>query len=463
MPPKQKATFSGHGKSSKSAGTLKKRSAATSSHGEKPKTAAKRRRTGLPNPSMDEDLEEQTVVIGESSSKPIELKNPTSFAERKRRRATLSMKEIFAESSKKEEVIEDFAAEFGSGSMALYTWGPPINQPVPAVRNMRRHGGFRALGFCRGKQTAFERFMFGTKPDAINEDDTSTPFRFMDLPLEIRWRIYGYVLIHPKPILVYSDWQTVHYDNRQDHTLLRASKQILLETTQFLYEKNVFHAVIQSVPPPKRGGKFIKKEFLPYLRNVIVECEPETRYVPWGEYDMVNAVTKCFQILVRSECFLDSLTLLMSPTKGKATASLSNVTQPNAFFLIRPVPATSFAKYFEVPASKIMRVIPKLRCKVFNIILRLPEKKRVLVSIDLRGLPVNQDKSGWFAEDKIAKHSWRKRAEQVKSDLMGLGKRCQEIFEDHEKAIMEGKARLLEDFEQFGDGMMLASRGQDGA
>jgi hypothetical protein len=369
------------------------------------------------------------------------------------------MNEIFAESYMGGEEPEDFAAEFGEGSTALYTWGAAISQPVPAVRNLRRHGGFKALGFRRGRKTAFEKFYFGEDTGGSKGD--IEPFRFLDLPLEIRWKIYGYLLIHSKPIFVHSDWKTVHPNSQQDHTILRANKQILLESTQFIYEKNVFHAVICTAPALKRDGNFLKREFLPYLRNVMVECEPESRYLPLCNFDMVDAVANCFKILVKSETILNSLTLIISPQKrpvvADANTPITQSTIPSVTNLWRSVvPAIPFTQYFEVPKSEIMKVIPKLRCKVLNIVIRMPEKKKVLVSINLSGLPVNLDNGGWLAVDKTARRSRRMLAEQVKLDLLGLKTRLEDVYEDHEKAIMEGKARLLRDDEKLSGGMKLA-------
>jgi hypothetical protein len=451
MAPRQRAAVSGRGKNAKSTASLRKTSAASPPESERPNGQTKRRHYYN---MLDEPSEEEKVIAGGNSKRPIEIKAPTSIAARKRRRETLSMAEIFTESSKIEEVPKDHAAEFVAGSTALYTWGAPTSQPVPAVRNERRHKGLRGLGLRRGKDSAFVQFMFGSGVDE-GSDDTETPFRFLDLPLEIRWKIYGYLLIHPKPILLHSNWKHVHVNSPQDHTILRASKQILLESTQFLYEKNVFHAVVSSSPARRSypTGGFIKKEFLPYLRNAIVECRFDWPSA-MSETNMVGPIATCLSTLVMNEALLDSLTLVMTP--------VTHLTGPSsALVLTHPMVVKPIPEYFKAPASKIMRVIPKLRCKILNIIIRMPDRKRVLVSLNLRGLPVNQDKGGWLAGERVAKLTAGKLAHQVKMDLVGLGKRFEDIFENPEKAIMEGKARFMEEGESQADGLRLASRVQD--
>jgi hypothetical protein len=368
------------------------------------------------------------------------------------------MAEVFAESTKEEKAPTDHAAGFVSGSMALYTWGVPISNPISAVGNLRRHKGLRAFGVCRGKNSAFTKFMYSSDSDG---EDPITPFRFLDLPLEIRRKIYSYLLIHPKPIFVHADWHAVHVNPPQDHTILRVSKKILLESTQFLYEKNIFHAVVNSKllsrglnSNPVDG--FIKKEFLPYFKNVIVECHFDS-VSGRRKYDMIGATANCLMILAMSEALLDSVTLVMRhiilPSAVQQATHSTTLLQ-----LANPMAGKSIPEYFKTPDSKIMRIITKLRCKVLNIVLRLPERRRLVVSINLRGLPVNQDKSDWFADEKVAKLRARKLAHQVETDLLGLKKRYEDIFEDYEKAIVDGKARLMGEDESLADGLKLASR-----
>jgi hypothetical protein len=462
MAPIKKAAVSGRGKATKSSDASRKRSAPASREGGKPTVQTKRRR--LDN-MLDDSSEEEIVVIGGNSGRPIELKAPTSYAQRKRRRATLSMAEVFAESTKEEEAPTDYAAEFVAGSTALYTWGVPTSKPVFAVGNLRRHKGLRGFGVRRGKNSAFVKFMYGTNSGEGEGEDAITPFRFLDLPLEIRWKIYSYLLIHPKPILMHADWHTVHINSPQDHTILRASKQILLESTQFLYEKNIFHAVVNSKPMPiglisNPMDGFIKKEFLPYLKNVIVECHFDS-VSGRRNFDMIGATAKCLKILVMSEALLDSVTLVMSsPMRHTVLPSVVQLgpAPTTALQLANPMVDKPIPEYFKAPDSKIMRIIPKLRCRVLNIVLRLPEKRRLVASINLRGLPGNQDKSGWFAGERVAKLSARELAYQVKTDLSGLQKRFEDILKDYETAIIDGKARLLDEDETLADGLKLASR-----
>lgn len=421
----------------------RKQSAGASGQDEKPKRQAKRRRM---DSQMDETSEKERVVIGASSGRPIEIKTPTSFASRKRRRTLLSMREVLAESSKEEEALGDFIAAFAPGSTAQDTWGITINGPVPAVQNLRRHRGFKAFGFRRGKTSAFEKFIFGDGSEGSKDE---APFRFMDLPLEIRWKVYGYLLIYPDPVFPSSDWRTICFNVRQNHAIFRASKQIFLESTEFFYQKNVFYVLISPLILPAPYDKFIGEKFLPYLKNVILE--PNLR---WPHFNVIQAIAGCIGILVRRGTFLDSLTLVMSPQR-------ESITTPNTYTYNTVTGHNmTLISCFEAPASKIMRIIPKLRCKVLNIVLRMSENKNVLVCINLRGLPVNNREGGWLANDNAKRWRERKLAAEVKANLIGLKKRVEDILEDPEKAILDGKARLLADDERSWDGMRLESRGQ---
>jgi hypothetical protein len=431
----------GNKKTVKPGSTSQKRSSAASSRSGVQKAQPKRRRRSA-RTGRAENSDDEPITIG-GSSNPIIIQKPTSYAERRRKRATLSMKDIYADSLKEDGDPKDYASKFAPGSTAEYTWGIATSQPVLAIERRRRHVGFRAFGLRRGRKSAFEKFMFGK-----NSEEEIEPFRFMDLPLEIRWEVYGYLLVRTRPILMQSEWRNVFITSTHDHTILLVSRQVSLESTRVLFERNVFQTYIgfKSGFSSLRMGTLAER-FVSNFRNVIIECKNEDWMLP-----LINKIAICVGNLVKNGTVLNSLTIVISPLTAAwgPTHALSDIYDQ-----------TTFADFFEAPASKLMRIIPKLQLKILNAVIRLPENKRALISIDLRANPVNKDQSGWLAEDHVSQRSAKRHLAQLKKDLMGLKKRFEEVCENHEKAVLEGKARLLGKEESLSDGMRLAARGQE--
>jgi hypothetical protein len=123
---------------------------------------------------------------------------------------------------------------------------------------------------------------------------------------------------------------------------------------------------------------------------------------------------------------------------------------------LEPNPIT-FADFFW-HRSKLMKVLCNLRCKYLNIVMKKPRKKRLLLSVDIRFLPANVDETGWLGGENTIKRLRGKRTNVVRKDLLSLKQRFEEVFMDDEKAIAEGKCRLLEEDESLEDGMALIER-----
>lgn len=64
---------------------------------------------------------------------------------------------------------------------------------------------------------------------------TSTPFRFLDLPGEIRNKIYFLVLTYSRPFTV-----TLQFGGSNTTALLRTNKQIYNEASLIFYQQNTF-------------------------------------------------------------------------------------------------------------------------------------------------------------------------------------------------------------------------------
>lgn len=412
------------------------------------------------------------ITIG-SQSNPITLRSPTTYAARKRNRATLSRAEIFAASRKagddsdpehKDKKPFDHAATFAPDSTAHLTWGVPSTKPVIAVGKRRKNNGPRGSGRGRsgkGRQSANDIFMFGKKPgkDEINEGiDVSKCYFLKRLPLELRWKIYGHILIHEKPIPVHHDWNYVHMRGPINHALLHVNnKQIMVETHNFLYRENVFRALVRPKPTLKNiidNHGFIQKSYLPLFKNVILENRKENFGPDW-----IKTVAGSIQRLVECGAILDSLTMVITPERIGPTQTLLGAE-------ISPV---SFADFFFTgpvslrAPSDIMIALSELRLKVLHIILRLPDrlqqssngKSRALISMDMRALPVNQVMDGWLSMEEANMEARRDKAVKLSEELRNLKGRIENLVDDADRAVEEGKARWLEEGEGVGGGLKL--------
>ncbi|KAI9742347.1 MAG: hypothetical protein M1818_003880 [Claussenomyces sp. TS43310] len=373
-------------------------------------------------------------------SSNISISPPTSKAARKRRRVGLSQREIFTISEGDDEkTIKDHSADFAPDSTVHYTWGMPITAGFSAPQRTRRRRGLYSLGFRRDRQSGFEKFMFGERvpePFGPNSPERSGLLR---VPLEIRWRVYENLLVQQKPILLHHDCATVHGVFLGESNVLMVCKQISLEASSFLYEKNVFQILVRKSFLPPLCHR-IHPRYLPLLRNVIISCERDVRSRRW-----CKTTTDCLQTLIKAQTALDSLTLSFAPQSIRGSQMVGGSEGSSV----------TFADWFR-PHSPFISAVMSLRCKVLNIVMRLPEKKRVVISLNLRHAPVNLNRGGWFAKDEVTRRTRFPLAIEARDEMRALKTRFEHVFEDHEAVITEGKARLMGEGETLGDGMRLA-------
>ena len=145
--------------------------------------------------------------------------------------------------------------------------------------------------------------------------------------------------------------------------------------------------------------------------------------------------------------------------------------------------AISFADFLYAKGA-FMTELKMVQCKFFNVIMKkastvevetvgdgtldndtiLEETivRRLLISLDLRYLHPAATEEGPLANEETIKYA-RSKADAVENELMGLKERFEEVFEDDEKAVEEGKCRLLDErdysqwngtvFEEIGIGL----------
>jgi len=359
-----------------------------------------------------------------------ELCDETSIPRRRGRRSTLRRDDILSISEAAEEqgeALKDYADDFAADSIVHLTWGRLESGPVKAIVKPRRHAGMSRLRKVKNQGTSLVR----------NQASEPKHSMLLSLPREIREIIYGYLLTHPTPILIHCDWYAIQGNSPLDHAILRVCWQITLEASCFIYQHNVFHALVRDSNPSWRYG--IENKYVPFFRNVVIECLLENWRAKW-----VEKTALCILTLVKSDTVLDSLTLKISPQKVGMTDML----------LGREANPTTFADFFWAK-SNVMKALVRLQCKVFNLVLKLPgREERVLISVDVRFLECNYVKS-LFTEDEIAKETRLQRAEEVKKTLEGLKEKVEKVAENWEDAVRQGIGRLMGEDEELGDGMRL--------
>jgi len=180
----------------------------------------------------------------------------SSLASRKRRRPSCSVASLAA--LEDEETLESkFVALFEKPSHSHLTWGKSSSSPIVATK--RKGKCKQRHVFNTGKRMAF---LFGYLEETEKLPNSPKYSILLRFPLEIREKIYGYLLLYEKPIIVkylmmlYSkcfieltslraDLTQVESLNLRCHAILRVCKQISDEAARFLYQRNTFRAVLR--------------------------------------------------------------------------------------------------------------------------------------------------------------------------------------------------------------------------
>ena len=203
---------------------------------------------------------------------------------------------------------------------------------------------------------------------------------------------------------------------------------------------------------------------MPYLfKNVIITCEGE-HYLPSFYRKACVSIKK----LVEANAVLDTITLVTVPQKVGISHTAGG----------KELNAISFADFLYAQGA-FMTELKMVQCKFFNVIMKkactvevetvgdgtldndtiIEETfvRRLLISFDLRYLHPAATEEGPLANEETIKYA-RSKADAVENELMGLKERFEEVFEDDEKAVEEGKCRLLDENETTHNGMALSLR-----
>lgn len=331
--------------------------------------------------------------------------------------------------------IIDHAEIFDEISPSRLTFGSANFDPIAALRPKRRYRSFRADIFSNDD-------IYGTSSEGHGPSARGTMpayLHFLRLPLEVRERIYDFLLIHTRSILVDHQWTRVQRNSPKDNNIIRTCKQIMEECSNFLYKKNIFATVIR-----RRTGMSINRSinprYLRYIRNVIIWF-PQTSCT--GEFQELGI--SCIQKLITCGTILESLTIGIAPRETGLTHPESKEAKHN------PI---TFADFFNKD-TKFMEIIQRLPCNTLNIIISklsataiggLDDEQRwkqYLIKLDKRSISTD-DESSWLFGDRAAMEGGLRRASRIKEQLDILQGRIQETFENEELACEAGICRMLD-------------------
>ena len=348
-------------------------------------------------------------------------------------------------------IEEQFIGMFGKDSDHHYTWGKTEAKPITAVRRKRKNR------LSLSKLTGFPPSLFGSfdegspEPNIPNSPDRSP---FLRLPLEIREKIYARSLISMRPIIMRPEWDIVEnksYRKNCNNSIIFVCKQINIEATSFLYKNNVFRTILR--PPPTsfyyRETFSIDAKYLHLFKNILITCEKENYGLEWHKQAAAS-----IKKLSEADVNLDSLTITTFPQR----VEMSDTAMGEESSVI------TFADFFWT-GGQFMAELKKLPCKFLNVVVKKIDMQdmdpsdntwRLVISLDLRYLHAADIEEGGLVNEETIKLA-RRKAQVVESGLSGLKERFEEVFEDDDRAMEEGKCRLMHPDEDYTDGVGLAT------
>ncbi|KAG4425919.1 hypothetical protein IFR04_000863 [Cadophora malorum] len=365
-----------------------------------------------------------------SSSEPIPEwdKGISSLAARERKRFKLSR------SSLHEDLDQDYIAKQAEKLMgeSKNSWGVPEESPIKGSRRPKAKS--RGLRRSRNDDEDAYMAMFGSmipqRREAIPNDLSKTPI--LRIPLEVREEVYLHLLIHPIPIMVKPNWTSMERNSfaRHAHAIILVCKQFAFETSNFLFRNNTFQCLIREPPinPPLRFEEpaSLPNTFHSLFRNIVIDCSKTCWNLEW--YEMA---TEGLNTLAKANPTIDTLTLVVvSQRVGMSDTALGMEVSP-----------VTFADFCWYPGP-FVKAVRKLAPRIFKIVVKKPGKKKLGIEIDLSYLRIGTVEDNRIAnEETLILREMRTRA--MREELEGLKERFEEVFEDDESAVREGKCELI--------------------
>jgi len=353
-------------------------------------------------------------------------RNITSQASRDRKRFKLTRASIYQDIDDIESITK--LAESLQGE-SQYSWGLPKSEPIHAFRKKKTRSRMTKKTPAEEAYLQMMEDMQPKRGPIIPNSPERTPI--LRVPLEIREKIYAYLLLCESPIKVKEDWTTVECNPFQSHAIaiVQTCKQFAEEASQFIYKSNQFKAILRNPSTIFRRRedpvKFHPK-YLFLLRNIIIDCSFHCYDLEW--YEKVAAGLKK---LVVAKTVLQSLTLALIPHRLLATTTALG-------WEASPVAFADFLWY----EGAIMTAIRHLAPKKLNIVVKKTGNQRFLMSVDMTYYQAKTEET-LLANVETLRLAQGK-ADVIDQELRKLRHDFVEVFEDEKWAVNEGTCRRLE-------------------
>ncbi|TVY39936.1 hypothetical protein LOCC1_G005842 [Lachnellula occidentalis] len=376
---------------------------------------------------------------------PIQLANP-----RYKRPFKITRGSLWREDFKPED-IEELAKNLQQDSSSHATWGHTSQNPI--VGNKRKRANRNAVrrgADGQGIMSYIEMrddLIASTRKPIIPNTLARTPI--LRVPLEVRERIYGYLLRYPKPILLKSDWATPERNTFVSHAILLTCKQFAHECTSFLYSQNSFQAILR--PSTSRQRMYddtprLRATLHHLFQHVVLDFAKECWSIDWFEKTAAS-----LQTLVAAHPSLDSLTLVLSPKRvGFSTTALGMQANPIAF------------ADFLWDSGAVMQAICKLCPRRLKVVVK-KGTRRFGIEVDMWGLKMLMA-GHWEGANEIGVRMAEDRGLMVREELGDLRTRFEEVFEDDGVAVAVGRCHVLGEDEsavKVGHGPLPVQEGVD--
>ncbi|PBP20908.1 hypothetical protein BUE80_DR008342 [Diplocarpon rosae] len=344
---------------------------------------------------------------------PIWDQDVTTKAARQRKRFRLSRASLH-EDLDEDNIVQQASLLQGEDKIS---WGVQQRDPVEAPRRPKQKG--RKVGRVGGMREAqiaymamFENMQRQQDPPRPNSPLHSPVLR---IPLEVREKIYSYLLVYPSPIYLQADWTTLERNQFFNNSLVRVCKQIASETSSFLYRNNTFQSLIREPPAALLRYEMpvkIHSDFLSSFRHIVVDCSRACWNIEWHEKATEGLIS-----LVKAKATINTITLKVVPQRvGMSTTALGNEASP-----------LTFADFLWYPGP-FMRAVRKLAPKKFKVVVTESGKSTLGMELDLTYLRLGTVTDNPLANEETLKLRGA-RLGVLKQELMALKSRFEKMFE----------------------------------